>query len=212
MLLSSFTIFLFLFQFRITNRIFDYKFCRINCTFSPNNFKNKPVWTNWAILSRWDSLAKTVYMEKNHPTYVRSHLCEVRSQLRGMNQFSYKRFVFTKRNIPFCRELTQVRRLIWLGWFFSYKQLLSSIQTYFIFLKNTKLATCIKSLQSVFSKKYFFYVTLVVPQMNLWCFFFAWWGESLISFLAKIIDVCSSSLAKPLKLITFFHAFQHLIS
>ena len=136
----------------------------------------------------------------------------VRSHLGGMNQFSYKRFVFTKRNIPFCRELTQVRRLIWVGWFFSYKQLLSSIQTYFIFLKNTKLATCIKSLQSVFSKKYFFYVTLVVPQMNLWCFFFAWWGESLISFLAKIIDICSSSLAKPLKLITFFHAIQHLIS
>ena len=137
---------------------------------------------------------------------------EVRFQLGGMNQFSYKRFVFTKWNIPFWRELTQVRRLIWVGWFFSYKQLLSSIRTYFIFLKNTKLATCIKSLQSVFSKKYFFYVTLVVPQMNLWCFFFAWWGESLISFLAKIIDICSSSLAKPLKLITFFHAFQHLIS
>ena len=141
---------------------------------------------------------------------------EVRSQLSGMNQFSYKRFVFTKRNIPFCRELTQMRRLIWVGWFFSYKQLLSSIQTYFTFLKNTKLATCIKSLQSVFSKKYFFYVTLVVPQMNLWSFFFSWWGESLISFLAKIlakiIDICSSSLAKPLKLITFFHAFQHLIS
>ena len=42
-----------------------------------------------------------------------------------MTAFSCKRFVFTKQNTPFCRNLTQVRRLTWERWFFSYKQLLS---------------------------------------------------------------------------------------
>ena len=49
---------------------------------------------------------------------------EVRSHLGGMNQFSYKRFVFTRRIIPLCRDLTKVRRLTWVGWFFLYKPLL----------------------------------------------------------------------------------------
>ena len=38
---------------------------------------------------------------------------EVISHLVGMNQFSYKQYVFTKRNIPFCQDLTQVRHLTW---------------------------------------------------------------------------------------------------
>ena len=50
---------------------------------------------------------------------------DVRSQLDEMNPFSYKQFAFTKWNTPFCRDLTQVKRLIWVGWFFSYKQFLS---------------------------------------------------------------------------------------
>ena len=49
-------------------------------------------------------------------------LCvQVISHLGGVNPFSYKRFIFTKWNIPFCRDLTQVRR------FNSYKQLLSQL-------------------------------------------------------------------------------------
>ena len=52
---------------------------------------------------------------------------EVISHLGGTNQFSYKRFVFTKQNIPFCRDLTQMRRLTWLGWLMTYKQLLKDI-------------------------------------------------------------------------------------
>ena len=73
-------IFSFLFQFRITHKIFDCKF-----------YKMSPV--------------KTLYTEENHPTS-KWDLIYVE-----VNQFSYKRFVFTKRNIPFCRDLTQVRRL-----------------------------------------------------------------------------------------------------
>ena len=38
---------------------------------------------------------------------------EVISHLVGMNQFSYKQYVFTKQNIPFCQDLTQVRHLTW---------------------------------------------------------------------------------------------------
>ena len=34
------------------------------------------------------------------------------------------RFTFTKWNIRFCKDLTRVRRLTWVGWFYSYKQLL----------------------------------------------------------------------------------------
>ena len=41
---------------------------------------------------------------------------EAKSHLGGINQFSCKRFVFTKWNIPFCRDLTQVRRLTWVEW------------------------------------------------------------------------------------------------
>ena len=39
----------------------------MNCTFTPNNYKNKPS-LNLILLSRWDRPAKTVCMEKNHPT------------------------------------------------------------------------------------------------------------------------------------------------
>ena len=52
---------------------------------------------------------------------------EVRSHLGRKNPFSYKQFVFTKWNTPFCRDLARVRRLTWVGWFFSYKQLLGSL-------------------------------------------------------------------------------------
>ena len=55
-----------------------------------------------------DSLEKAVFMEKNHLTCVRS-------QLGGMNPFSYKRFAFAKSNTPFYRDVTQVRRLTWVG-------------------------------------------------------------------------------------------------
>ena len=49
----------------------------------------------------------------------------VRSQVGGMNPFSYKRFAFRKWNTPFCRDLTQVRHFTRVGWFFSDKQLLN---------------------------------------------------------------------------------------
>ena len=40
-----------------------------NCTFSCNNYKNTSSLNyKWTILPRWDSLSKTVYMEKNHST------------------------------------------------------------------------------------------------------------------------------------------------
>ena len=54
---------------------------------------------------------------------------EVWSHLSGTNPFSYKGFVFTKWNTPFCRDLTQVRRLTWVVWFFSYQQLLFNFVT-----------------------------------------------------------------------------------
>ena len=56
---------------------------------------------------------------------MRSHLLEVRSHMGGMNLFSYERFAFTIWNTPFCRDLTQVKRLTLVGWFFSYKQFLT---------------------------------------------------------------------------------------
>ena len=70
--------------------------------------------------------SKTIYMVKDHPTRVRSYLrwSEMRSDLGGMNPFSYKRFIFTKWNTPFCRDLTQVRYFTWVGRLFSYRQLL----------------------------------------------------------------------------------------
>ena len=41
------------------------------------------------ILSRWNSLGKTVYMEKNHPTSVISHLRCGEIYLGRMSPFSY---------------------------------------------------------------------------------------------------------------------------
>ena len=73
------------------------------------------------------SPTKTVYMEKNISPKWGLIYVEVRSHLGGMNQFSYKRFAFTKRDIPFCWDLSQVRRLTWVGWLFSNKQLLSQL-------------------------------------------------------------------------------------
>ena len=52
---------------------------------------------------------------------------EAKSHLGGMNQFSCKRFVFTKWNIPFCRDLTQVRRLTWVEWLIVLIQRLFSV-------------------------------------------------------------------------------------
>ena len=53
------------------------------------------------VLPRRESPAKTVYMEKNYPTFVRSQLRWVWSHLGG-------RFVFRKWNTSFCLDLTQV--------------------------------------------------------------------------------------------------------
>ena len=50
---------------------------------------------------------------------------KVRSHLSGMNPFSYWQIVFLKWDAPFCQDLIQVRHLIWVGWFFSDKQLLN---------------------------------------------------------------------------------------
>ena len=55
---------------------------------------------------------------------------EVRSHLGEINPYSYKQFGFTKWNTPFYRYLTQMRQLTWVGWFFSYKQLLKKVVKY----------------------------------------------------------------------------------
>ena len=51
-------IFCFYFNFELLIKIHTAKFYEMNCTFS----------RNLTILSRWDSPAKTGYMEENHPT------------------------------------------------------------------------------------------------------------------------------------------------
>ena len=127
MLLSLLTYFLFYFNFELLISIHTTKFYKMNCTFLRNNCKNMPSLTQWTILSRWDSLEKTVYMEKIIPRKWDFTFVDVRSQLGEMNPFSYKQFAFAKWNTPFCRDLTQERRLSRVGWFFSYKQLLSNI-------------------------------------------------------------------------------------
>ena len=82
---------------------------------------------------------------------------EVRSHLGGMNQFSYKRFVFTRRIIPLCRDLTKVRRLTWVGWFFLYKLL---VKIYFWWYKNRQVA------ENYFSVKVYITFYLVINTIN----------------------------------------------
>ena len=73
--------FCFYFNFELLINIHSAKFHKVNCAFYVIVIKTQRVSTKWTILSKWDSLAKTVYMEKNCPTSVRSHLLEVRSHL-----------------------------------------------------------------------------------------------------------------------------------
>ena len=101
-----------LIKFSITNII------RLIALFHLWIIKTHGVWTKWTILSRtaWQKLFRwrSTIPPKRYLIYV-----EVRSHLGGMNQFSHKRFVFTKQNIRFCRNFTQLRRLTWFIWFFS---------------------------------------------------------------------------------------------
>ena len=96
----------------------------MNCTFSRNSYKNMLKLNEQSCLGRtaWKKLFiwRIIIPPKWDLTCV-----DVRSQLGEMNPFSYKRFALAKWNTPFCRDLTQVRRISWVGWFFSYKQLLS---------------------------------------------------------------------------------------
>ena len=46
---------------------------KMNCTFLQNNNKSKPMLNETQILARWNSSAKTGYMEKDHPILVRPH-------------------------------------------------------------------------------------------------------------------------------------------
>lgn len=62
------------------------------------------------ILSRGDSPGKTIYIEKNHPTLVISHLrCGEISPGWDESILIHKRFVFRKWNTPFCWYRTLVR-------------------------------------------------------------------------------------------------------
>ena len=75
----------------------------MNCTFSRNNYKNTRVWLNEQCLdgTAWKKLFKwKIIPPKWGLTSV-----DVRSQLGGMNPFSYKRFTFAKWNTPFCQDL-----------------------------------------------------------------------------------------------------------
>ena len=76
--------------------------------------------TAWQKLFTW----RKMILSKWDLTFV-----GVKSQPGGMNPFSYKRFAFPKWNTPFCRDVTQVKYLTWMGWFFSYKRLLIHITT-----------------------------------------------------------------------------------
>ena len=70
-----------------------------------------------------------------------------------MNRFLYKRFVFTRRTIPLWRDLTKVRRLTWVGWFFLYKPLL---KIYFWWYKNKQVA------ENYFSVKFYIAFCLMI--------------------------------------------------
>ena len=82
---------------------------------------------------------------------------EVRSHLGRMNQFSYKRFVFTRRIIPLCRDLAKVRRRTWVVWFFLYKPLL---KIYFWWYKSRQLA------ENYFSVKVYTAFCLMINAIN----------------------------------------------
>ena len=63
---------------------------KMNCTLLQNNNKSKPMLNETPILARWNSSAKTGYMEKDHPILVRSHQHGGEISPGGMNSFSYK--------------------------------------------------------------------------------------------------------------------------
>ena len=68
---------------------------------------------------------------------------QVRSHLGGTNPFSCKRFVYTEWLLAFCQDLTQVRRLTWVWWFFSYKQLLTVVGILISVTNNNNQKLCI---------------------------------------------------------------------
>ena len=70
-----------------------------------NNYKK--TWLNYIrILSRWYSPVKIFTWRKIISRLWDLTCVEVKSQLNGMNFFSYWRFVFTKSNSPFCCDPT----------------------------------------------------------------------------------------------------------
>lgn len=58
----------------------------MNCFFSRTNKKHTEAKLN-KLLSRWNILAKTVYMENNYSISVRFYNVDVRSHLGGINSF-----------------------------------------------------------------------------------------------------------------------------
>ena len=85
-----------------------------------------------------------------------------------MNPFSYKRFVFTKRNTPFCRDLSQVRRLTSVIWFFSNKQLLTI--NWLLDLSLNKLHFNITLNEKALGMQSIFQITLTCNWIMIVCF------------------------------------------
>ena len=152
-------IFCFYFKFELLISIHTAKFYKMNCTFSHNNYKKhtEPKLNEQSCL-RGTARQKLFTWRKIILPKWDLTCVDVRSQLGGMNPFSYKRFAFTRWNTPFCRDLTQVRRLTWVGWFFSYKQLLKrpicSTNSFILihFIKLTRLFN-IKLTDNFFKKR-----------------------------------------------------------
>ena len=114
--------------------------------FLRNNFQTSLDTLQNIMPPRWDNCAKSVYKRKNHPTSWDLTCIQVRSHLGGTNPLSRKQFVYTEWLLGFCRDLAQMRRLTWVGWFFSYKQLLTWYFNGFSqdWCKQNKLITFVK--------------------------------------------------------------------